>query len=373
LEVFADLEMPIDHESLVDRIYEAAVIPEFWPDVLDRLSQLARCYGGALISLDAQREARYFVSEPLQGLMDAFLEQGWNKKNLRFERLAPRKYPGFVTDLDVITREEMETSPYYTDFVRPNGGGFATGTIIAAPTDDHLVFNFERRYEDGPIEREICGVLDTLRPHLARASLMSVRLRMERARGMVDTLGLLGLPAAVLRRNGRSLAANAAFEALDKQFKSGAFDSLTFASPSSNALFYEALEQLQSERSRGGSRSIPVPAVGDHLPAIAHLMPVRGAANDIFARAFAVLVVTPLAAPSAPADDVLNGLFDLTPAEARVTQGIVRGETIDMLAIAIGVSRETIRTQLKAAMVKTGTSRQAELVGLLASVQMPGT
>jgi DNA-binding CsgD family transcriptional regulator len=66
-------------------------------------------------------------------------------------------------------------------------------------------------------------------------------------------------------------------------------------------------------------------------------------------------------------------LFDPTPAEARVTQGIVRGETIDMLAIAIGVSRETIRTQLKAAMVKTGTSRQAELVGLLASVQMPGT
>lgn len=301
--------------------------------------------------------------------MNAFVEGGWNRKNIRFERFLPKKHPGFITDLDIISLEEMETEPYYTEFVRPSGGGWATGTIISAPSDDFLVFNLERRYDDGPIEREVCDALDRLRPHLARASLISVRLRMERAHAMADALGLLGLPAAVLRRNGCVLAANAAFQALGKQFVCGAFDRLALANASSDLLLRRALEQLGLAGANAKGRSIPVPAIDENQAMIAHLVPVRGAANDIFARAFSILVVTPLSAPLAPPEDVLNGLFDLTPAEARVTQGIVRGDTVDMLAGALGVSRETIRTQLKAAMQKTGTNRQAELVGLLSGAR----
>ncbi len=33
-------------EALTDLIYEAAVLPEFWPTVLDRLAQIAGAQGG---------------------------------------------------------------------------------------------------------------------------------------------------------------------------------------------------------------------------------------------------------------------------------------------------------------------------------------
>jgi DNA-binding CsgD family transcriptional regulator len=99
---------------------------------------------------------------------------------------------------------------------------------------------------------------------------------------------------------------------------------------------------------------------------IAHLVPVCGAAHDIFAQGTSLLVLMPVDRGAVPTAEVIQGLFDLTPAEARVARGIGATQTIDDLAAAMNVSRETIRTQLKAVLGKTGLSRQQDLVGLLA-------
>jgi DNA-binding CsgD family transcriptional regulator len=64
-------------------------------------------------------------------------------------------------------------------------------------------------------------------------------------------------------------------------------------------------------------------------------------------------------------------LFDLTPAEARVARGISEAQTVDTVADALGVSRETVRTQLKAVLAKTGVAKQTELVNLLAGKVLP--
>ena len=61
----------------------------------------------------------------------------------------------------------------------------------------------------------------------------------------------------------------------------------------------------------------------------------------------------------------LSQLFGLTPAESSVTNWLVSGRTIDEYAQHRGVSLETARSQLKAVLSKTGTSRQAQLVAAL--------
>ena len=113
-------------------------------------------------------------------------------------------------------------------------------------------------------------------------------------------------------------------------------------------------------------KSIPIAAVGDRLPTVAHVIPVRRSANDFFAQANALLLFTPVDRAAVPTTEVLQGLFDLTPAEARVARAIGGAQSIDMLAAAQGVSRETVRSQLKVVLAKTGLSRQSELVSLLA-------
>jgi hypothetical protein len=172
-----------------------------------------------------------------------FLRDGRSKRNTRAERLARIKYAGFVTDCDVISIEEMDRDPFYTELIRPNGGGWAIGTIIPIPSNDLLVFNLERRYAEGPIEKELCFRLDPLRPHLARAGLLSVQLRMERARAMVGALEQINLPAAILRENGQVLAMNDSFNLLSTQIAPRAFNDITIQNPSSNALLKHSLAQ----------------------------------------------------------------------------------------------------------------------------------
>jgi DNA-binding CsgD family transcriptional regulator len=84
-----------------------------------------------------------------------------------------------------------------------------------------------------------------------------------------------------------------------------------------------------------------------------------------------ILVATPLGSSQTLSGDLLNGLFDLSPAEIRAAQGLLAGKSIDDLAADLGLSRETIRSQVKAVLAKTGTSRQADLMALLSNVNTP--
>ena len=105
---------------------------------------------------------------------------------------------------------------------------------------------------------------------------------------------------------------------------------------------------------------------------ILHLIPIKRAANDIFSRVTAILVVTPVVPAEVPTAEVLQGLFDLTPAEARVARAVGRSETIETIAKAFGVSKGTVRNQLKAVFAKTGVARQADLARLLSGAGVSG-
>jgi DNA-binding CsgD family transcriptional regulator len=79
-----------------------------------------------------------------------------------------------------------------------------------------------------------------------------------------------------------------------------------------------------------------------------------------------MLVVTPVDRARVASATVLQGLFDLTPAEARVAKDIGEGRSIAEIAAKNGLAVETVRSYLKAVLAKTGLHRQPELVSLLA-------
>jgi DNA-binding CsgD family transcriptional regulator len=355
-------------EELLDRIYEASIIPELWVDVLDRMAPIVGCDGGLLFVADSNGEIRFLASECFKPLMSAFVNEGWMTRNIRAVRLATMNYPGFVIDSDVVTQEEIDTDPLYVDFLRKHGGGYGTGSVISVPSKEMLVFDFERHWKAGPLDRTGISTLDRLRPHLARSALISTRLGMERAHAMACTLNDLGLPGAVLKSDGSVLAANTLFETLNKQFVALASGRVGIKHLAAQNLLVSALTPSAPGIS-GSNYSIAIPADEDHGACIAHLVPIKRQARDIFSGAAFLLIVTPLAAPRAPSSGILNGLFDLSPAEARTARNLVEGKNMEEIALAYGLSRETIRTQLKAILGKTGMRRQSELVGLFAGIR----
>ena len=103
----------------------------------------------------------------------------------------------------------------------------------------------------------------------------------------------------------------------------------------------------------------------------AHVLPVRGAAHDVFATAEAIVILTPVVPRDVPTADVIQGLFDLTPAEAKVAGAIGNGKTVAEIATSFGIAPETVRSHVKAVLGKTGLGRQAALVGLLRGIAVP--
>jgi DNA-binding CsgD family transcriptional regulator len=72
-----------------------------------------------------------------------------------------------------------------------------------------------------------------------------------------------------------------------------------------------------------------------------------------------------------PTDDTLRILFGLTPAECRLAMHLADGHSPTAIAEMIGVTRNTLKSQLSSIYGKTGISRQAQLVRLL--LQLPAT
>jgi DNA-binding CsgD family transcriptional regulator len=148
---------------------------------------------------------------------------------------------------------------------------------------------------------------------------------------------------------------------------------IAFTDVGADALLGAALARIAADGVDQAVCSIPVRARDGRSPVIFHLVPVRGTAHDIFTHAAAILVATPVVPQEVPSADVVQGLFDLTPSEAKLAALIAAGHPPREASFKLGVSEETARTTLKRVLAKTGLHRQADLVGLLrgASLRQP--
>ena len=349
--------------SLINDIYEAAVLPENWQGVLDQLAEIADAEGTLLFAA-GPGEPRWISSEAIQKFITEWTQSKWFLDNPRGQRLVPINEPRFLTDFDGLTKEEIEASDFYTELLRPRGFGWCVGTSIRSPSGDTLVFSIEKAHNKGPVPREVAERLDELRPHLARAALLSGRLGLERAKTAVATLELIGLPAAALTRTGRVISANAGFLGSALSVDVGAGDIARFANETAHELVMDAIAKASNSQI-GFGRSVPVGGTRDTPPFVAHIVPLRGAGLDLFTGALSIVFLTPVVPNSSPAPELLQALFDLTPAEARIASQVTEGKSIEQIAASTTLSHNTIRTHLKSVFLKTGVQRQAELVSLL--------
>jgi DNA-binding CsgD family transcriptional regulator len=353
-------------DPFIDEIYEAAILPEKWESVLDRLAEMANAEGTLLFAA-GPGVPRWLASPAIESTIEEWTRSRWYLDNPRGQRLVPLSEPRFLTDLDALTIEEVDASDYYTELLRPRGLGWCVGTSIRSPSGDTLVFSIEKAHNKGPVPRAVAESLDELRPHLARSALLSGRLGLSRVKTAVTTLDLIGLPAAGLTATGRVVSANKRFFACGG-INIGAGDAVQFESKPAQALLMEAISNTSNSRV-GFGRSIPVSGTKREPPFVAHVVPLRGAGLDVFVGSLSIIYITSVIPNSSPSPELLQALFDLTPAEARLASQLTTGKSVEEIALSNGLSHNTIRTHLKSVFLKTGVQRQAELVSLLGGQQ----
>jgi DNA-binding CsgD family transcriptional regulator len=220
-------------------------------------------------------------------------------------------------------------------------------------------------------DREV-RLLRLLAPHLRRAVIISDLIDMKsiEAEALDGTLDTLAVGILLVAEDGAILHANrAAASMLDRERPIAA----TLGKIRAGDLY--TTDRLRSTialaaRNEGG---IGASGIGIALSgptgdvATAHVLPL--ARGDLRTRlmpraAAAVFVASDLRLPLARLDAIAEA-FGLTPAETRLLERLVRGDSIADAAAAMNVAMTTAKTHRSRLLAKTGMRRQTSLISLV--------
>lgn len=352
-----------DAVEIVDLIYEAAFVPELWTKLLERLADLSGSVGSTLFLFYDNGRGRGVTLDNLSDLLDVFL----TNEDLRFStsvvRMCDIKPNSFVEVDSYLSPAEIERDPIRIK-LRARGIGVHICTAVPMPTGDIAIYVLQKPLSVAAYGAGEVAKLNELRPHLARAGLIAARLGLEKAKGTVAALESLGLAAAVCS-NGRVVATNNMFLNQPDLIRIGAQDRVTVANTAANNLLQAALGENDVSQV---IRTIPLTEDAMTGPGLLHVLPLRRSARDVMAGGDSIVVFTAVKASElVPVPSVLSGLFDLTPAEAKLAASLASGQSLKVAAEASDIKFSTARSYLEQIFRKTGTNQQSQLVALLKS------
>jgi DNA-binding CsgD family transcriptional regulator len=350
-------------QDIVDLIYEAALLPDLWPALLSQLGEAHGSKGGLLFAA-SQAGVRWTGGGPVRELMRQAMEEGWMNpdRNPRPELLVRKAHPAFVTELDLMSEAEAKSVPVLRDFLWPRNYIAAAATYVPGLTGDQLVFTLEGFPSSGSARAAIPS-LNLLRPHIRRSVQLSGQVRLERLKGHVECLEAIGVPACVLQGSGKVLLANKKFAAeLGISAIDGA-DRLRLTDKRADALLSRLLAAYAQPSSSG--LSIAIRDKRGHRRLV-HVLPVRGQAYQLLSGGESLVVFAGTPGRPRLSLDLIRDILDLTPAEARVAERVCYGGlTLEQVADELGVSVNTVKTELRSVFLKAGVTKQPELVKVL--------
>src|SRR4051795_2842291 len=375
--VSSDLQEQQQLSDLIGVIYDAAIDPSRWEDAIIRAAEFVGAAAGGLFCKDvgvqhATMPHRFGYDVPLR--VELF-RQIYSSAEGHF--LGDLEQPVATTEL--MPFAELAQSDLYLQWAQPQGFVDFLSAVVERTTVSTAIFGVFRHERNGIVDDHARRQMRLIAPHIRRAVLIGRMFEFKAAEvaTFVDTLDGLSAGMYLVDATGRLIHANAAGHAL-----LGASDILSSASGrlvARDVQIDRTLRDVFAAAGQGdaalGTKGIAVPLTGkDGERYIAHALPLTSGARrraGVVNTAAAALFVrkATLAVPSAP--QAIGSAFKLTPTELRVLLAIVEVGGVPEVATAFGIADTTVRTHVTRLFEKTGTSRQADLVKLVAGYATP--
>ncbi|MFG1296306.1 helix-turn-helix transcriptional regulator [Xanthobacter variabilis] len=357
--------------EVIEALYGAALQPDQWPQVLDRIAHAFGAVGASMVPLGAEHMMRAMVSSELGDLKAAYDALWWRHDTPAQRVVARGVLPGTAsTDRLVMTEEEIRQDPFYQEFLH----GYGVGELLAAITgsrDGQLVSVAVHN----PIKRDRYPPDDVARMaglagHIGRALSISTALLEARvvASDFADAVDRLAWGAFLLDRDGAVRHVNVMGERLLGDGLSVVTRRLRAAQRQDDERLQRAIGAALPGAAAAPARGVLIRRPSGRPALYAQAVPVyrqfEGLEFITFGAGGAMVLVRDLGAQVPRLSQHLRDL-GLTPAEARVAEAIGHGERLRDIADNQGISYETARSHLRAVFAKLGIGRQTELVGLL--------
>jgi DNA-binding CsgD family transcriptional regulator len=373
----------------VAAFYDAATSPELWPAVGERLAHLlgARVVVARLGSSDAGLGELVFYTGPMPTPQPEYVEYYHKLDPHLAAALAP---PTPEARRGILGHEFMDLrayrrSEFYSDFGRRVGIAHTLGASTrledGAPARLGL-FRPETMESFGAAERRL---LAALMPHFWRALELSwLRPPLDAAAAGLGVLDALARALVVVDEASRVSFANAAAVRLadtadgglrlmrlgpvgrDNLVLSAAHreDAATLAKAIGRVTRRGSPGEALRLRRVGGGRAPGLAALVSPLPA---RLPTFGARPGV-APGLALVIVTDPSQHTPPSTAMLSEVFGLSRSEAAVASALAGGRSADEVARARGTGLETVRSQIRSVLSKTGAVNLRDLERVLASL-----
>ena len=366
---------------LIGDIYDAALDPALWPDVLHATCDYVVGCGGMLHSQDtATRRGQSLFSWGDDPYFTRLYFEKYIYLNPALLEFVVTVQPEQVTSIpDLIPYDKFVKSKFHQEWAKPQGYVDIANLMLEKSASRFVAVGIIRHECNGLADSDTRRRMRLLAPHFRRAVAIGnmIDLRKVEAATFADMLNGLAAALFLVGADGRIRHANASGEAM-----------LRAGRVVEDRLGKLAATDVQGDR--GLKELIAAAAMGDDAPNrtgaglllqardgkqyVTHILPLGGGARrEAGSGHFAVAAVfvrkAELELPH-PAE-ALARYYRLTAAEMRVLLAIVEGGGVAEVARRLGVSEATVKTHLQRIFDKTGAARQADLVKLVAGFISP--
>jgi DNA-binding CsgD family transcriptional regulator len=355
-----------NNARLVAAIYDAALDPRQWPQVLGQLAERFHSASAHLSFENTAGTQGRLISYGTDPVNSRRYADYYVTRNVLWQRIVKRGLENVVTDRIIMPKEELERSEFYNDFLKPQEGEEILASLAVRGANGGTSLTLWRPQRFGIWDREEMDALAELTPHLRRAvelngSLGEVRLVHALA---CEALNRLDRGVMLLDSNARILFANCAAEALLGDGAGLRLEEHRLAAgrPAETT----ALRQLIAETGRsgaGGALAIPRER-RSALTVFAVAVTPQSIPECADPTGVLILVRDPETAAE-PSLAAFARHFGLTPSQAAVAKEVTHGDGVAAAAKRLGISYGTARAHLLQAFQKTGTRRQAQLTRMM--------
>ncbi|MFZ6743608.1 helix-turn-helix transcriptional regulator [Undibacterium sp. JH2W] len=362
---------PLD--QIIAQFYRGVLAPDAWSSGLAMLASLAGSEHAAITTWN-RKTNRADISESVglpENCLSDYIE---HYCELDPARVWVDKLPicSWYVDHHHVGAKMMQRSAFYPDFMQKHG--LSSLVAIKFLKENSVESFLVIQHGTGlPYDKQIDPHhLSRLIPHIRQA--VKIRLHIEYLAGQAAiaeaALNQIQLPLIVCDQDGRIQYANSRVESLLQMQLVLAVQDGCILARDRNAKQLAKLIRLacgaHGPASAGGVR-LGMDALND-LQIIVTPLPLHLGNIGQAHASFALILIHDPAMPLNSHELVLKQIYGLSMAEARVTIALAGGATPAEIALQLGVSMSTIRSQLKAVFRKTGTARQTELLRLLSAL-----
>jgi len=353
----------------LDQLY-AAIDDEAAFDAMP--ATLAKLCGGrsaTVTRMDAKGALSYSRMSYFQAEdWEPYYRDGWVQRD-PWAALATMSLGRSMVADDFLPPEKFRATAMYNELFRTIGDDTARCTGIVSPTaEDTIIFGIHRPGGDAAFTKENAAKVDTAMVHLRRIfgvrDLIARTMdQFELATTMLESSGKAMLVVdSMLRVRRMTQSAAALFDRRDGVRIS--FGRIVLEDATAHQRLLGAVKGVVN-RLASPDGALLCPRRSTQLSYRLSVLPAGTGAPGC-----AILIFDdPTAHKSGDRIRRFKAAYGLTPAEAAVAKGLAEDQTLDEIAAARGVAKETIRSQVKSVFLKTGVRRQIDLVKII--IQMP--